>query len=540
MKVTAAAKVGFTAIVIVLVMISIYRGLGWRQPEWIEDLGVLLPEWITPRSETYTIKVNFISVKGLNPGFDVQLNGNLVGEVGDITNDGFGGVQVALEIRSAQLIHEHAKFIITRDSIFGGFLVSIQEARSGNIVGHMQGNQATIRIVAGTAGPGQLIIRENETIGQILEVESHDTRSDLITAEMFNGFVIDETMAFVPERVTSGESGLRVYYKLGPDVIVDGSREPGPEDLIADADTALVEITGQATELMGKLSDLLDNVQDLLGPEDIRNLINDLSTEAKLISSNIITLTNRLNVMLADAQPHIESTFENIEGLTLEARDLMEGIAEYNDPEFRGSIEGIITNLETASGQLVEILDDIEQYTSDDELRENITATVAEARVTLDLARDTLDSTSDAIDDAVETMDYISSIETGAEFRIRHTPSMDRWAADLNVRVGMEGEDAFIIGGIDDLGETDRSNARIGFWLNDESSAMAGIYRGKIGLGLDWREKAYRFVTELYDPNDLKWDIYAGYAILPELDLMIGIEDIIDDDEMNLALSYKF
>ncbi len=529
MKVTAAAKVGFTAVVIVLVMMSIYKGLGKPIP------------WLTgPGFKTYTIKVNFISVKGLNPGFDVQLNGNLVGEVGDITNDGFGGVQVALEIRSAQIIHEHARFIITRDSIFGGFLVSIQEARSGHIVGQMQGNQAMIRIVAGTAGPGQLIIRENETIGQIVEIESHDTRSDLITVEMFNGFVIDETMAFVPEQVTSGESGLRVYYKLGPDVIVDGSREPGPEDLIADADIALVEITGQATELMEKLSDLLENVQDLLGPEDIRNLINDLSAEAKLISSNIITLTNRLNVMLADAQPQIESTFENIEGLTAEAHVLMEGIAEYNDPEFRGSIEGIISNLETASGQLVEILDDIEQFTSDDELRENIIATVAEARETLDLARDTLDSTSDAIDDAVETMEYISSIETGAEFRIRHTPGPDRWAGDINVRVGMEGEDAFIIGGIDDLGETDRSNARIGFWLNDESSAMAGIYRGKIGLGLDWREEAYRFVIELYDPNDLKWDIYAGYAILPELDLMIGIEDIIDDDEVNLALSYRF
>lgn len=529
MKVSAAAKVGFTAVVIVLVMMSIYKGLGWRI------------SWLTgPGFKTYTIKVNFTSVKGLKPGADVQLNGNSVGEVGDITNDGFGGVQVALGIKNKQAVHEHAQFIIVRESIFGSFLVSIQEARSGYIEGQMEGNQAELAIVAGTAGPGQLIIRENETIGQVVAVESRDARSDLITAEMFNGFVIDETMAFVSEQVTLGEKGLRVYYKLGPDVIVDGSREPGPEDLIADADTALVEITGKATELMGRLSDLLDNIQDLLDPEDIRNLINDLSTEAKMISSNMITLTNRLNAMLADAQPHIDSTFENIEGLTAEARDLMEGIAEYNDPEFRDSVEGIITNLETASGQLVEILDGIEQFTSDEELRENITATVAEARETLEMARDTLDSTSGAIDDAVVTMDYLSSIETGAEFRIRHTPGLDRWAGDLNIRVGIEGEDAFITGGIDDLGEANRTNARIGFWLNDESSAMAGIYRGKIGLGLDWREKAYRFVIELYDPNDLMWDIYAGYAILPELDLMIGIEDIIEDDEVNLALSYRF
>ena len=529
MKITSAAKVGFTAVVVIIVLIVIYRAQGWRIP-WINELNY----------STYTINVSFTSVKGLDRGNDVQLNGNWVGEVGAITNDGFGGVQVALLIKSSHVIHEHANFVISRDSIFGQYVVSINELRSGHIEGKVEDNQFMILVEPGLLQEGQLVVRDNETVGRIVSVDPHNPRADRITIELLGDFEVDNTMAFIPTQITPGASGLRIYYKLQEDVVVEGTREAGPEDLVADADKALMEITGQATQIMEKLGNLLDNFEQMLSPEDVRNLLNDLSEDATLISSNIIELTNRLNTILADAQPNIDNTFENIEGITSDARELIGGFSEYNNPEFRDSIEQIITNLENATDHLVSILEDVEKYTSDEELRTNITATVTEARSTLEMARGTLTEASGAIDEAVATMDTVSAIETGAEFRIRYIPNPNRWAADLNVRIGLEGNDVFLTGGIEDLGENDQSSARIGFWINDESSARAGIYRGKIGVGLDWREDAYRFISELYDPNDLKWDVYAGYAILPELDILVGIEDIIGDDELNLSMAYTF
>ncbi|MCX6647426.1 MAG: MlaD family protein [bacterium] len=531
MKITSAAKVGFTAVIIVLVMIAVFKGMGKGIP-WLT--------WISGPKDTYSINASFTSVKGLKPGAEVQLNGSRIGEVGDITNDGFGGVKVALQIRNTQYIHEHAKITISRDSIFGQYLVSIDELRSGHLEGRIENNQFSILIEPGLVQEGQLVVRDNETVGSIVTVSRHDALSDRVTIEISPDFVVDETMAFVPTQITAGSNGLRIYNKLPPDVVVEGTREPGPEDLVVDADKALMEITDQATQIMERLATLLDNFSNLVSPEDVNSLLDNLSTDTKLISSNILDLTNRLNVILSSAQPNIDNTFANIEGATSDARDLIQGFSEYNNPEFRASIEQIITNLDTATNHLVTILEDVEGYTADEELRTNITATITEARSTLEMARGTLNDASGAIDEAAHTMDTVSSVETGAEFRIRYTPDPNRWAADLNIRVGLEGSDAFITGGIEDLGETDRTNARIGFWINDTSSARAGIYRGKIGLGVDWREDTYRFISEVYDPNDLKWDLYAGYAILPELDVLIGVEDIIGDENVNLALAYSF
>ena len=120
MKVTAAAKVGFTAIVVVLVLMGIFKTMDWR-----------IPFLSGPRYPTDEIEVSFSSVKGLHSGADVQLNGAPIGEVGEINYDRFGGVVVTLLIRRDAPIHENARFTISRESIFGSYLVSIEESRSG-------------------------------------------------------------------------------------------------------------------------------------------------------------------------------------------------------------------------------------------------------------------------------------------------------------------------------------------------------------------------------------------------------------------------
>ena len=134
MKLTSAAKVGFTVVLIVAILVIIYRGLGWS------IFG------LSSKTGTYTINSSFSSVKGLRPGADVQLNGNTIGEVGKITNDGFGGVLVRLDVKNGQMIHENARVYIARDNIFGGYIVMIDEPRAGWFALPEVENQATILV----------------------------------------------------------------------------------------------------------------------------------------------------------------------------------------------------------------------------------------------------------------------------------------------------------------------------------------------------------------------------------------------------------
>lgn len=526
MKVTSAAKVGITVVLVILVLISIYRGLGGY-----------IPGIFGTRQEGYAFTISFASVKGLNRGAEVQLNGNPIGEVEEIENTDFGEVLVTLRIESELPVHEHADFIINRDSIFGSYLVSIQEPRSGRMTDSgIRDGEFDVRFQKGLVNPGQLVIGDGEAIGQVTSVidDPRNPMAVLAHVKLADSAELDQEKAFVPER--SGE--IVVYDKLEPGAFVTGIREPGPEDLVAEAYATMTEITDQVSMVMDQISELLENVQNLLSPEDVRGLLNELSTQVNLISGNVVELTDRLNVIVAESEPHITGSLENIESLTADARELVEGMKEYDDPELRQNINDLAENLASASEQLDDILTDVQAYTSDEQLREDITGTFHEARARLEEAQGTLESVNTAIEEA--TTAFPGQFNAEGEFTFRYAPDPDHIAGDLNFRLGWRDVNPFVVVGIDDIGENDRANAQLGWWINDETTVRAGVNRGKLGVGVDWRADAFRFVGDLYDPNDLTWDVYAGYAIMPELDLVVGVEDAFNEDYLNFGLAYRF
>jgi len=530
MKVTSAAKVGFTAILVVLALVAVYRGLGWDLPLFPDRSG-----------ESYEIYVKFETVKGLRRGVDVMLNGNPIGGVEAIDNDGFGGVLVTLKISTRMNMHEHAKFVISRDSIFGSYLVSIEEPRSGIMTAPVVDGQFILKMESGAVAVGGPVVLNGEEIGRITGIEPADIRSEHVTVTLDSTVEVNDKMAFVPTPALGDvPSGITVYNRIAPGSTVPGEREPGPEDLVVAADKALLEITDQAGVLMAQLGVLLDKVSESLEPEEIRATLDALASEATIIATNISSLTVKLNALLDETQPHLIATTENVEAITENANLLVEGLTEYNDPEFRENIEELILNLNEASESLVSILDDIEEYTSDDVMREDIKAAIHEARFTIEEARGTLDAAEGAIENVSTGMNIFGGIETSAEFVLRTEPEDDRWAGDLNVKVGLEGSDTFVEAGVDDIGENDLINAQIGWWIEPEVSARVGIHRGKIGLGTEWNDSQFRIKGDLYNLNDLQWDLYGGYAIIPELGIIIGIEDLLDDDELNFGLAFWF
>ena len=544
MKVTSAAKVGFTAIVLVLVLAVVYRGLGYQIWQILGFQG---------KTKDYSIYVTFDSVKGLKRGGDVQLNGNRIGEVGLMNNTVYGEVTVTLKIESGNVIHKHATFDISRDSIFGGYLILISESGSGEMNTEVDANnQFTVAIRNKKVESGSRVYKDGEAgaIGEVTNTQTDETTqfvyavvhltSDKVKLSKADGY------AFVPwseAMLIPGNTGdLVIYGSWQPEETVPrpGVREAGPEDLVASASQDLKAIAPKVSDLVAKLNDLLDKVSLALEPEEIKATLEALSSEATAIANNINALTSKLNNLLDETEPHLIATTENIETLTGNASDLVDGLSQYNDPEFRANIEQIVANLTAASDSLNLILADIQGLTGDDVVMEDIKAAIHEARYTIEEARGTLGTAQTAIENVSTGMNIFGGIETSAEFVLRDATEEDRWSGDLNVKVGLEGGDTYLETGIDDIGEDDLWNAQIGWWIEPEISGRIGIHRGKIGIGSEWRDDTIRVKTDLYDLNDLQWDLYAGYAIIPELDIMVGVEDLLDNGEMNFGLAVRF
>jgi ABC-type transporter Mla subunit MlaD len=528
MKISSAAKVGFTAILFALALIGVFRGMGWLSLSG-RDL------------KAYQFYVSFTTVKGLAEGGAVQLNGNPIGEVGKITNDGYGGVLVQVKISRGQPIHTHARFAITRDNIFGGYLISIDEPLSGQLMTPVTNDQAVVRIAKGQVDLGGIVKAAGEVIGQIEQIDPVDPRSDIVHIKLEPGIELDEDMAFVPSHPKGGGlGGLEIYTKLKQGAQTVGTREPGPEDLVADVDLALTQVTGEVSQILTQVTELISNLSGMLDKEKVQNLINTVSSQAILIADNIARLTTRLDTLVAENQPHINNTLQNVELVTADAHTLMTDLEKYNSPEFRQKVDDITTNLKTATDSLNKILNDLEGMTSDKEMIGKIKDTINQANSTLKTAEETLGTAKTAIDKAQTKLNNLGKIETGGEFILRNAPDPNVWSGDINVKIGTSKGKTFVEGGVNNLGEDQTFRAEIGRKISKEAAARLGIYKGKLSLGGDYRLDPFSLNTDVYDPNAITWDIYGTYAFSPELGIVVGIEDLLGDNQANVGLKIRF
>ena len=530
MKVTSAVKVGFTVIIVLIVLAIIYKGM-----------GILLPGLSRGTKADYKLTISFMSVKGLEPGSDVLLNGNPVGEVGEIRNDEFSKVKVLLLIRIPHdlFIHENAEFEISRENIFGGFKISINEPPTGKLITEKpsaDGNYDLL-IATGTAQNGGEVRYRSEIIGTIEDVSKHNDRTDRVLMHLTQSVELNPSMSFIPTGSSNGLTGITIFRPLPDGSEVNGDRQPGPEDLVATADTALLEIQVQAVDLLGKMSELIDHINGLIDTQKLNEILDTLTVEAKAIGTNVESLTRKLNVLLDEGSPHITATLENVEGITSGARGIVE---QYNNPELRDNIVKLVENLKIASDSLTNIMKDIEELTSDEGLKNDIRGTLTQTRETIEQAKSTLASADTAIQEASGAVKSLWGFQSNGQFKLRYLSRDENWAGDLDLRLSRKGSDSFVALGIDDIGENDKGNIQFGWQANYQTSARLGVHRGKVGAGFDWRSDAYSFVNELYDPNDLRWDVYAGYAVMPELELVMGVEDVLYDPDLNLAMNFRF
>jgi DNA repair ATPase RecN len=321
---------------------------------------------------------------------------------------------------------------------------------------------------------------------------------------------------------------------------VDGVREPGPEDLVTDVDKALLQVTSEVSSVLGQVTDLISNLGGAIDKAKIQNLIDVISSQAILISDNVARLSGRLDSLMAENEPHISKTLQNVEMLSADTDKLITDLQKYNTPEFRQKIDDITTNLKTATESLNAILNDLQGLTSDKEMIGKIKTSIDKANTTLADAEDTLGAAKKALDKAQRKISDLNAIKTKGDFTLRAAPDEKRWAGDLDFKLESKKSKVFVEGGVIDIGESDKIRAEIGRSLSKEAAGKLGVYKGKLSVGADWHSKLFGLGTDVYDPNQITWDIFGSYAFSPQLGIVVGVEDLLNDNQANVGLKIKF
>ncbi len=538
LKVSYAAKVGFwviMAVFFVLLMLSYF--------------GVV--NFIGKRQDEYRLHFHFASIRGLNKGAKFKINGQEVGLVEMTDISPLSGVSVTVRIFGKEnVVHENAEVIITKESLLGSSYIEVSEPAGGyfDCDAEEEVDYYYVKVLKSKVRKNDWLHYfhngDEKLIGQIVDVEKSETGFDRVKVKKIEKSInVDKTYAFLPgeRKFWDSETSkyafvtfIDVFPPLEEGSYFQGSREAGPEDLIAHVDEVvresglqLKELNQEMLNVLQKFQDLLDDIEQVLDKEAIDELFASVKEQIESIGANVESMTVGLADIVDENKPRLSSTMENIEAASKSMRDLME------DPELHDAAKNISERIEKISEQIERILVDIEEITDDPELK-------GELKDSIHSVHDTLKTTEETVQNLKKRIEKVSNLEFSGEFKSRFKPQKDSYFSGVDFYIYNPEKQVYFTVGLDEIGEDNLLNMQLGFNLDEVFDLRFGVKRSKVGLGLDYHLDNFFIKSDLYDPNDVLFDMYGGLGISENVFIVVGGENIFRDDIFNLGILYEF
>ena len=90
--------------------------------------------------------------------------------------------------------------------------------------------------------------------------------------------------------------------------------------------------------------------------------------------------------------------------------------------------------------------------------------------------------------------------------------------------------------GLDGVGETNAFTLQTGAFLRPDVAVRYGIYRSKLGAGVELRRGRFALEGNVYDPNRASYNVYGGFNLTPNLQLRAGTESFDGRSTGSIAL----
>ncbi|HYE77382.1 MAG TPA: MlaD family protein [bacterium] len=523
--ISPSAKVGITAVAILVVVIVVGMRLGWF------ELG---------KPKGYELVIRFDSTQGLPSGADVLLNGRRIGEVIGTARDKSTGLPVAeVAIRPGEVVNTNATAVITSESVLGNKLINITQPRYSEIVSDSDPQVPTIRVAAGSVRPNDPVVRLTLTgpmeIGRVRQVGASDNGTDLATLALTQPLEEGDALYAgrfedVPDRTL-----VQVFPALEPGGVIQGRREPELTDLVAAVDETISivqdlinDLHPQMTQLLVRVDSILAGVQGMLDEEQVDAIFADLHAQLAKAGYAIDAISGDLRRMLAESEPSLERALASMEQTTANVERTTAGIEGLvNDPTNRQRIETLLAELEGTSAELHKVMQDIEAITGDEQFQGDIKATVGAARATLEKADETLGKLGGG---ALS----LGNWKVNGYLQERYRPETGEFATDAQLQVDNPGSSLFYLG-LSEIGDGTDLDLGYGQYLNDTVRVRGGLRKGEVGVGADATFDQFGTSLDYYDFNDPKLDFFGTYELSEGWGLLFGLEDVFDDDEGNLA-----
>ena len=278
----------------------------------------------------------------------------------------------------------------------------------------------------------------------------------------------------------------------------------------------------------------------------------------RLASENIAVATAGLRKLADDptTAQNLGATLtalrQSSEALRDTATGLKGALADSPDGTKRGlftSLNASAANLEKVSAGLGNIVGDPALQTNVKGAAENLAGTLAATRSASERLnallggkkpKTTADPNGAGAKGASATNTAFAT--TGAYFTARELFSKDK-ATDGQRTFGDLGFETELLGGpfrlgLDGVGEDNDITLQTGSFLRPDTALRYGVYRSKLGAGVELRRGRVSVEGNAYDPNRASFNVYGGYNLTPNLQLRAGTESFDGRSTGSLALRF--
>lgn len=130
----------------------------------------------------------------------------------------------------------------------------------------------------------------------------------------------------------------------------------------------------------------------------------------------------------------------------------------------------------------------------------------------------------------------LGTIESRADLFRESDPN--RWRSEVNFKLPMKERNLHF--GIYDAFETNKLTAQLGFPLGKDSEFRAGMFAGKVGVGVDSKlASKLRLRSDLFDLNKPRFDLKANYDLGKGLTGWVGFERVFERNSPTIGIGIK-
>lgn len=306
--------------------------------------------------------------------------------------------------------------------------------------------------------------------------------------------------------VPAKDNGM--YIKEGDYII--GYDEQGIESMMDKINKALTQV-----------HILLLSMNEIFASQVAKDSVIESSKNIREITENIRTLSKVFATSALENQGDIRLIIENLSAITTHLRDfsseaekMMQDVS--GDGSSGKNLKIAIKNLAQTSVRVENMARNLEGVVADQKTKEDLRATIQNARHLSDKANSLLHTFSD--------------IDTKVGAEVLYSGKDDYYETNVDVKFSKKTQD-FLNLGIVDIGEDNLLSMQVGR-QNGALATRAGIFENKLGIGVDGKlGERFSFSLDAYQLNNAILKLKSKYLLTKDTELVWQIKNLNHKDQ---------